>query len=128
MSMPPHDDPREVVLQAEAAVSEVIFSTTGGDRTTQTESPADALFAAAAVAREGRRAAVILGSDELLGALGALHSVARGRAPITVHVVHQRPAPGPDAAAFSGRDDIPPALDVGAGVLVTWSAQDTVDA
>jgi pyruvate ferredoxin oxidoreductase alpha subunit len=111
------DDPREVVLQAERAVSAAIFSTGGGE----------AVLAAAAAAREGRRAAAVLAPGELLGAVGAIHAAAHARAPIVVHVV-----PGPADAASAdgvrpGRDEIAPALDTGAGVLVTWSAQESID-
>ncbi len=111
------------MLQAERAVSSVIFSTGGGD----------ALLAAAAAAREGKRAAAVLAPHELLAAIGALHTVARARAPIVVHVVaapstsgpaRRRPCPpGP----CPGRDELAPALDAGAGVLVAWSTQETVD-
>lgn len=117
---------RDVVLQAEGAVSSTIFTTGGaaGDRTQRVATAAEALLAAAAVAQQGQRAAAVLGPSELLGALDALHRVARGRAPIVVHVVGDL-----DGAAGlrPGRDEIAPALDVGAGVLVAWSAQDSVD-
>jgi pyruvate-ferredoxin/flavodoxin oxidoreductase len=121
--MTAHDDPRDVVLQVESAVSEAIFSAgaPGGDRVSRVATGAEALLAAAAVAREGRRAAAVLGPAEILGALDALHAVARGRAPITVHVV------GGERGLAAGRDEIVPALDVGAGALCAWSAQDTVD-
>lgn len=117
---------RDVVLQAEGAVSSTIFTTGGaaGDRTQRVATAAEALLAAAARAQEGQRAAAVLRPSELLGALDALHRVARGRAPIVVHVVGDL-----DGAAGlrPGRDEIAPALDVGAGVLVAWSAQDSVD-
>ena len=127
-SMAPHDHFRDVLLQAESAVSESIFASHpgwAGPRVEQADTPADALRAAAAVAREGKRASVALAPSELLGALEALHGVARGRAPVVVHVIEEGPAG--DGAAVLGRDEIPPALEVGAGVLVAWSAQDSVD-
>ncbi len=110
------EDLRDVVLQAERAVGNAIFSTGGGE----------ALLAAAAAAREGKRAAAIVAPGELLGAIDALHEVARARAPIVVHVVHDTSAtPAPGSAP--GRDEIAPALDTGAGVLVAWSAQEAID-
>lgn len=119
------DDPRDVVLQAESAVSSAIFivgpAHAGGSGVTSVATGAEALLAAAAAAHEGERAAVVLRSSEILGALSALHAVARRRAPILVHVV------GDAQGICPGRDEIAPTLDVGAGVLVTWSAQDSVD-
>jgi pyruvate-ferredoxin/flavodoxin oxidoreductase len=120
------DDPRDVVLQAESAVSSAIFSTepgasAAGERHAVVTTAAEAILAAASVAHDGKRAAAVLRSSEILGALAALHAVARGRAPITVHVV------GDAGGICPGRDEIAPTLDAGAGVLVTWSAQDTVD-
>lgn len=115
------DEIRDVVLQAEGAVCSAIFTTAPGDRCTALPSAAEAVNAAAAVARDGHRGAVVLRADELLGALGAIHAAARARAPITVHVL------GGGVGARSGRDELAPALDAGAGVLVTWSAQDSVD-
>jgi pyruvate ferredoxin oxidoreductase alpha subunit len=114
---------REVVLKAEEAIADAIFSTAaeGGDRHQKVATGAEALLAASQAAREGRRASALLGPRELLGAIEALHDVARARAPITVHVL------GVEQALSPGHDEIAPALDVGAGVLVTWSAQDTVD-
>ena len=124
------DDPRDVVLQAESAVSAVIFGTASihGERHVRVASGAEALSAAASAAHEGKRAAAVLSSSELLGAIESLHAVARGRAPIVVHVLGS--APGVAAlheGHTPGRDEIAPLLDVGAGVLVTWSAQESVD-
>jgi pyruvate ferredoxin oxidoreductase alpha subunit len=107
------DDPREVALQAERAVNAEIFSTEHG------ATGAEAVLAAAAAAREGRRAAVVLVKGELVGALHALHVAARSRAPIVVHVL--------GTAGGAGHDELAPALEVGAGVIVTWSAQDAID-
>jgi pyruvate-ferredoxin/flavodoxin oxidoreductase len=126
------DDPRDVVLQAESAVSSAIFSSgpagpatpAAGDRhagVTAVATGAEAILAAAAVAHEGKRAAAVLLPSEILGALAALHAVARARVPLTVHVV------GGARGLCPGRDEIAPTLDAGAGVLVTWSAQDTID-
>lgn len=125
---------RDVILKAEAAVAGAIFSTWDGasDRVSRVATGAEAVAAAARAARGGERAAVLLAPSELLGALHALHAAARARAPITVHVASdERPsdaaADGGAALHTPGRDEIVPALDVGAGVLVTWSAQDAVD-
>src|SRR5271170_1156326 len=128
------DDPREVVLQAESAVSAVIFGTASfhGDRHVRVASGAEALSAAAAAAQEGKRAAAVLSPSELLGAIEGLHAVARARTPIVIHVLGSAPgvAPGHDGGSrpqTPGRDEIAPLLDAGAGVLVTWSAQESVD-
>src|SRR5580692_11708532 len=107
------DDPREVALQAERAVNAEIFTTDRGG------TGAEAVLAAAAASREGRRAAVVLGKGELVGALDALRAAARARAPIVVHVLC--------GAGGTGHDEIALALEVGAGVLVAWSAQDVID-
>jgi pyruvate ferredoxin oxidoreductase alpha subunit len=121
------EDLRDVVLQAESAVSSAIFSTFEGSgaRLTHVAGGAEALLAAAAASREGKRAAAVLSPGDLLGALEALHTVARARSPIVVHVLDGLR----DAAegALPGRDEIAPTLDCGAGVLVTWSAQESVD-
>jgi pyruvate-ferredoxin/flavodoxin oxidoreductase len=124
------EDLRDVVLQAERAVSTAIFSTghDGGDP--QTPGPAgggEALRAAAAAAREGKRAAAVIAPGELLGAIDALHAVARARAPIVVHVVPGASMTGAGQGSVPGRDEIAPALDTGAGVLVAWSAQESID-
>ncbi|APR79729.1 Pyruvate-flavodoxin oxidoreductase [Minicystis rosea] len=115
---------RDVVLQVEGAVCNTIFSTgpVAGDRQRAVATGAEAVLAAASAAHEGQRATAVLRPAELLGALEALHAVARGRTPITVHVLG-----GGGTALQPGRDELAPALDVGAGVIVTWSAQDSVD-
>jgi pyruvate-ferredoxin/flavodoxin oxidoreductase len=117
-------DSRDVVLQAESAVSSVLFTTgpAAGPSQRTVASGAEALLAAAAIAPEGKRAAAVLAPSELFGALDALHTVARMRAPIVVHV-----AGGEPEGARPGRDEIAAALDTGAGVLVSWCAQDAVD-
>jgi pyruvate ferredoxin oxidoreductase alpha subunit len=139
MAAPAPDDVREVVLQAESAVSATIFSTApsghaggypqtpGIHRHAHVESGAAALLAAAGAAQHGHRAAAALSPAELLGALEALHSVARGRAPIVVHVLPPTLGGGDPGSQRTGREEIAPALDAGAGVLVTWSAQESVD-
>jgi pyruvate-ferredoxin/flavodoxin oxidoreductase len=121
------DDPRLHVLSAEGTVCAAIFSTlpASGDRETRVSTGAEALLGAAAAAREGKRAAAVLAPGELLGAIDALHAVVRRRAPIVVHVVGAPPEGG--KASASGRDEIAPSLDAGAGVLVSWSTQETVD-
>lgn len=117
------DEIRDVVLQVEGAVSSTLFSTAGeGDRRVAVATAAEAVARAAALAHEGQRAAALLRSSELFGALAALHEAARTRAPIVVHVVGEA-----GAGARAGHDELPPALAAGAGVLMTWSAQDTVD-
>jgi pyruvate-ferredoxin/flavodoxin oxidoreductase len=120
-----HESPHDVVLQAESAVSSAIFSTAaaGGERHTRVATGAEALLRAAGAAREGKRVAAVLAPRELLGALEALHAVARARAPIVVHVLGG--AGGMSTCA--GRDEIALALDTGAGVVVTWNAQESVD-
>src|SRR5512140_1099016 len=104
-----HDDPRDVVLQAEAAISGAIFSTApaDGERFTRVATAGEALLAAAAAAREGKRTAAALAPHEVLGALDALHAIARGRAPIVVHVL------GGEPGLCAGRDELAPLLDVG---------------
>src|SRR5277367_3935663 len=98
------DDPRAVVLQAESAVSAVIFGTASfhGDRHVRVASGGEALSAAASAAQEGKRAAAVLSPSELLGAIEGLHAVARGRAPIVVHVLGSSPG------VTTGRDEIAP--------------------
>lgn len=117
---------REVVLQAESAVSNALFSTgpAAGDRHTVVATGAEAILAAAAQAHGGRRAAAALRPSELLASLEALHAVARSRAPIVVHVLG---APAGAGTLRPGHDELSPALDCGAGVICTWSAQDSLD-
>lgn len=111
-----------MIVGAEALVSETIVSTEGRAREPAAATPAEAVQAAAALACQGRRASVILAPHELFSALGAIHAAARARAPFTVHVVRD-----PSTSNAAGRDEIAPALDLGAGVLTTWSAQDGID-
>jgi pyruvate-ferredoxin/flavodoxin oxidoreductase len=70
----------------------------------------------------GQRASVVLDSDDLFGALGAIHAAARARAPFVIHVVDRA-----GAGSALGRDELAPALDLGAGVLVAWDAESAVD-
>jgi pyruvate-ferredoxin/flavodoxin oxidoreductase len=145
----------DAVLSVESSVSAAIFSTSGfaGERhpgappsyaslpgappsyaslpgapqsyagLTRVATGTEALHAAASAAREGKRTAAVLSPGELLGALDALHAIARARAPVVVHVLGSSEG----ASACAGRDEIPPALDTGAGVVVTWNAQESVD-
>ena len=114
-----------VIARAEAAAGAVVFAASvgagGGLPIERTPSAAEAITAAVAQARAGERAGALLAADELLGALAALREAAAARAPITVHVAGRR------GVLTVGREELAPALDVGAGVLVTWSAQDAVD-
>ena len=114
------------IARAEAAAGATIFAAsaggTGDAPIERAQSAAEAIRAAAQRARAGERAGALLAADELLGALAALREAVGARAPITVHVT------GRQGALSVGRDEIAPALDVGAGVLVTWSAQDAADA
>lgn len=115
-------DLRTLIAGALALVSDAIVSTEGGEWEQRAATSAEAVQAAAELARRGRRASVIIGPHELFGALGAIHAAARARAPFTVHVVA-----GPKTTPSAGRDEIAPALELGAGVLSTWTAQDGVD-
>jgi pyruvate ferredoxin oxidoreductase alpha subunit len=115
-------DLRALIVGAEALVSETIVSTEGTAGEPVAATPAEAVQAAADLARQGRRASVIIAPHELFGALGAIHAAARARAPFTVHVVK-----GASTSNAAGRDEIAPALELGAGVLATWSAQDGID-
>ncbi len=82
---------------------------------------AEAVRAAVAHAGQGKRASVLLQPDELLAAVESIAAAARSRTPITVHVTGNPRRPS------SGRDELAVALDLGAGVLVTWNAQDALD-
>lgn len=116
------NDLRAAIARAEALVCDVIVSTSpdGGERHERAPSPSQAVRAAVELSQQGRRAAVILAPNELFEALGAVHAAARARAPIVVHVAGS-------GASSAGRDELAPALDLGAGVLTAWSAQDSVD-
>lgn len=82
----------------------------------------EALQRAVTLASGGARTAVVLGGDELLGGLSELkHAVAR-HAPLVVHVLER-----PSGGARAGRDELAPALEVGAGVVVSGTAQQGVD-
>jgi pyruvate-ferredoxin/flavodoxin oxidoreductase len=116
-------DPASLLVECEAAACEAVFVGGGvspeskGAR--QVASAAEAVRAAAA---SPGRAAAVIGADALLEALGAIAEAAAARAPIVVHVV-----PEGGTGARRGRDELAPALDLGAGVVVSWSAQEAVD-
>jgi len=103
------------VVEIEALAGDVL-------ETAAEKSAAAAVEAAVDAARQGKRAAVLLAPNQLFDALGAIHAAARARAPIVIHVA------GPSAEGPApGRDELAPALELGAGVLVAWSAADAVD-
>jgi pyruvate ferredoxin oxidoreductase alpha subunit len=118
-------DAAAVIAHVELAAGGALFAASaavpGGLPIERAASAMEAIRGAAARARAGSRASVMLGSHELVGALAALGEAAAVRAPITVHVVERR------GGLAVGRDELAPALDVGAGVLMTWSSQDAVD-
>ncbi len=105
-----------LLLEVEARVSDVVVRATDG------MTAAGAIGAATVEALAGRRAAVVLESNQLFEALGAIHAAARTRAPFVIHVVDRV-----GSGRVVGRDELAPALDLGAGVLVAWSAQCAVD-
>lgn len=112
----------ELIVRAEAAAGAVVRASAGsGHGEPSSQSAREAIRAAVAVAQEGGRASALIGADEILDALPALREAAALRAPILVHAVERRGGPA------VGRDELVPALDAGAGVLVTWSAQDAAD-
>jgi pyruvate-ferredoxin/flavodoxin oxidoreductase len=116
-------DPVSLLVESEAAACEAVF--VGGGATAASKgarSVASAAEAVRAAAASSGRAAAVIGADALLEALGAIGEAAAARAPIVVHVV-------PDGAAGPrrGRDELAPALELGAGVVVSWSAQEAVD-
>src|SRR5690242_6475211 len=122
MSERTQGDLRALIAGAEAVVSGTILSTQGGEWEERAATPAEAVRSASDLARRGRRVSVLLAPNELFEALGAIHAAARARAAVTIHVVA-----GPKDGPRAGRDEIAPALELGAGVLATWSAQDGVD-
>jgi pyruvate ferredoxin oxidoreductase alpha subunit len=105
-----------LLLDVEKLTSDVVVQAIDG------MTPAGAVGAATVAALAGQRAAVVLESDELFEALGAIHAAARARAPFVIHVV-DRAGAGPAL----GRDELAPALDLGAGVLASWSPESAVD-
>jgi pyruvate ferredoxin oxidoreductase alpha subunit len=112
-----------LLAQAESGVCDAVFvagvPAPRAERVRSAESGAEAVRGAAAAGR----GAAILGAGELLGALQAVADAAAARVPIVVHVL---PARG-DRAPSPGRDELAPALEVGAGVIVSWSARDAAD-
>jgi pyruvate-ferredoxin/flavodoxin oxidoreductase len=121
----PDADPAVVIARTEIAAGVAVLATTAvGPADLPVErcpGAREAIRAAAARARAGGRASALLGAESLLDALPALREAAAERAPLVVHAVERRAGPA------AGRDEIAPALEVGAGVLVTWSAQDAAD-
>jgi pyruvate-ferredoxin/flavodoxin oxidoreductase len=107
---------RALLLDVEKLASDVVVQAIEG------MTPAGAVGAATVSALAGQRVAVVLESDELFGALGAIHAAARARAPFVIHVIDRV-----GAGATLGRDELAPTLDLGAGVLAAWSAQSAVD-
>jgi pyruvate ferredoxin oxidoreductase alpha subunit len=107
---------RALLLDLEKITSDVVVQAIDG------MTPAGAVGAATVAALAGQRAAVVLESNELFEALGAIHAAARARAPFVIHVV-DRSGVGPAL----GRDELAPALELGAGVLAAWSAESAVD-
>ncbi len=120
-----HGEGAAAIAGAEMAAGAAIFAASAGVGGAlpleRTPSASEAIRAASARARSGDRAGAMLAADELLGAIGALREAAAARAPITVHVAERR------GGLTVGHDEIALALDVGAGVIVTWSAADAAD-
>lgn len=119
------------LVATEAAVAETIFVSeslgpvSSGDRWQHASSASEAIAAATSLARRGQRASAIIERRELLGCLEPLAVAASERMPITVHVVSSER--GDSLGALSGRHELVPALDVGAGVLLSWGPQDAMD-
>ncbi len=107
---------RALLLEVEQGTSDVVIQAIDG------MTPAGAVGAATVSALAGQRAAVVLDSDDLFDALGAIHAAARARAPFVIHVVDRA-----GAGSVLGRDELAPALDLGAGVLAAWDAESAVD-
>jgi len=112
-----------LIARTEAAARATSISTeaAAGGANERAASAELAVRAATRLAEEGRRASALLTPRELMGALESIHAAARARAPMVVHVIGG--ASGPSL----GRDELAPALELGAGVLVAWSAQDSMD-
>jgi pyruvate-ferredoxin/flavodoxin oxidoreductase len=119
--------PIAALFSAESLASDAVFATAaagpaaGAERVRPQATAAEAIAAAVASRREGRRVAVVLHRRELLGALDALASAVRARTPVPVHVVSAEAGPS------TGHREVAVALDVGAGVLVSSSASDAID-
>ncbi|WP_434040718.1 MULTISPECIES: transketolase [Sorangium] len=118
-------DPAAVIAVVEVAAGVALFAAHAavpGDLPIERAASAtEAIRGAVARTRAGQRASVVLGAHELVGALAALGEAAAVRTPLTVHVIERRGGPA------VGRHELAPALDVGAGVLVTWSSQEAAD-
>lgn len=122
-------DVARLLVQVEVAAGSVLIASDAtaasmGADVVAGGSPSAAVRAAAACVATGQRAAAILASHEVLDALGAVAEAASARARLVVHVVPPAHAGG---ALTPGRDDLAPALELGAGVVVSWSAQEAVD-
>ena len=83
-----------------------------------------AVRAATVRALGGRRATAVLAAAEVLDALPGLAEAASARARVVVHILPPAGAPG---ELSTGRDELGPLLEVGVGVIVSWSDQDAVD-
>jgi pyruvate-ferredoxin/flavodoxin oxidoreductase len=119
--------PAAAIAAAEASAGVAMFAASAGAAIGESPtlervaSAAEAIRAAIARSRAGERASVLLTAEELLGALAAVREAAAARAPITVHVPERR------GGVAVGRDELALALDLGTGVLVTWSAQEAAE-
>lgn len=124
-------DPSAAIAAAEALTGSAIFVTEAAAPVPAppvariAPTAREAIASATAAAGSGR-AAVLLSPSELVGALDAIGAAAAMRAPIVVHVASAGDA-GTGNRVTPGRHELAPALDVGAGVLVSWTAQDAVD-
>lgn len=76
----------------------------------------------ALLAAGGARASVFLGADELTDGLGAFLPAVSRHAALIVHVLEP-----PTDGARAGRDEMAPALGMGAGVVVSGTAQQAAD-
>lgn len=81
-----------------------------------------AIEKATLLAAGSARASVFIGENELIEALGALTTAVARQAPLVVHVM-EAAAEG----ARAGRDEVAPALGIGAGVIVSGTAQQAAD-
>lgn len=108
------------IARAESRIGAATFTTVAVEvaGAQRAESASSAVRDALATSKQGRRAAAIVTTHEILGALEALHDAVRSRAALVVHAVHDPRAEGP------GRDELAPALEIGAGVVATWSVAD----
>lgn len=82
----------------------------------------EALQKATVLSAGGIRVAVLIGADELVEGLGALMPAVARHAPLVVHVIE----PGGEGAR-AGRDEMGPALGIGAGALISGTVQQATD-